>query len=190
MSVWLGSGRQSDRQIRLRAVSDQIWVVVPLCHCEAPGRRDAPPEDRLREAIPCGRARPHGIASSRNALLTRKAAGTQDNIKRCPGGSRGPPIGRTSSGSMGPGFPHGTCPWAAGPREGGLRVVSSRAGRPPAGGKLAMTCNFLRRRRPASHAHRIGNRSCLHPDGPFQSSLRSGTAGWLTCTASAEVLKS
>jgi hypothetical protein len=60
-----------------------------------------------------------------------------DNIERFPGESRGPSLGDTISGQMGPGFPHGTCPWAEGPRDSGPRTVSSRAGRPPAGGELA-----------------------------------------------------
>ena len=51
-------------------------------------------------------------------------AGTQN--KRCPGGSRGPLVSRTSSRSIGPGFR----------RDSDLAVVSSRVGRPEAGGEL------------------------------------------------------
>ncbi len=32
---------------------------------------------------------------------------------------------------MGPRFPHGTCPWAEGPRDSGLLVALFKAGRPP-----------------------------------------------------------
>src|SRR5437667_8501808 len=50
----------------------------------------------------------------------QRSSRRRDNIERFPGESRGPSLGGRSGGSMEPGFPHGSSPWAEGPRESGL----------------------------------------------------------------------
>jgi hypothetical protein len=55
-----------------------------------------------------------------------------DNIERFPGESRGPSLGDTISGQMGPGFPHGTCPWLKAPGTADrVRFHPGRVGRRP-----------------------------------------------------------
>jgi hypothetical protein len=55
-----------------------------------------------------------------------------------PAKARGPPLQHSAAGSVDPGFPLGSSPWAEGPRESAIMAVSSRTGR-PAGAQLAMT---------------------------------------------------
>src|SRR5215472_995086 len=89
----------------------------------ADGHLEVPPERWVHRVPEKYRQRaPHTVhlPDGGDALTRNKPAGTQDNINAAPAEAGGPPLGRTSSGSMGPGFR----------RDSGLRVVSSRARRP------------------------------------------------------------
>ena len=66
---------------------------------------------------------------ARGFLTRNKMVDGRDTVKRCPGGGRGLPFERSAGVSMDPGFR----------RERALMAVSFRAGRPQAGGELAMT---------------------------------------------------
>src|SRR5881227_519372 len=66
---------------------------------------------------------------------------------------------------MGPGFPHGTCPWAEGPRTAvHVRFRPGRVGR-PAGGQLAMTSLVTARSGAAKQSSDRGRDRALSESG-------------------------
>ena len=114
-----------------RAVRKARMTRLFCGHCEPAGPAGGRPEDWLREAISGTlRAQTIEICSSPVAPQKKPDGPGIRCGKRCPGESPGPPFQCSAGGSVDPGFPHGSSPWAQGPRESAPVAVSSSVGRP------------------------------------------------------------
>src|SRR5204862_5555214 len=76
---------------------------------------------RSPSAVAAGAAIPGAADRRRSRRTKHKSRASKCAYNRRPGESRDPPVSPPSLGKVGPGFPHGSSPWAEGPRDDGLK---------------------------------------------------------------------